>query len=457
MRGWHLPGDIFRSTWTTIHVACAWVPRSVPRVPLCPLGVGGRVSGFAFFSVVFFTAKIFTATFGETSREKRNIMTALLLVGAAVPQELPGMPVFSAGLAGVACYRIPSMIQTPASQGGGLIALAEARRKSCFDGDAREIAARTSVDGGASWGPVRFIVGDGSGNAYTNDTYWVGNPAAVVTASGRLLLMVSRHGPGCVGNCVTGNAITYSDDGGLSWSAPRDITASLGAQGKSRTGPGLALLLQAPSKYAGRILVPASTGTYGDDHVYTSDDGGATWAAPPQPHLAMAGLDEAQLAQLPNGSILILMRHVSEPWKGKAASISDDGGVTWGPVSFVNTLRSPNCQASLATIGNQSLWYSGASSTSHERVALTLRISEDGGLSWPGKLLVDPGPSGYSCLVPAPLANGGGCRSAAGTLGPCGGVLYEAAKEVLRFVRFPLAYKHTSDEPELPRSMLYTI
>lgn len=112
--------------------------------------------------------------------------------------------------------------------------------------------------------------------------------------------------------------------------------------------------------------------------------------------------------------------------------------MTWGPVSFVDTLRSPNCQASLATIG-KSLWYAGANSTSHQRVALTLRNSEDGGRTWPGKLLVDAGPSGYSCLVPAPLATGDGCRSADGTLGPCGGVLYEAANEVLRFVRFPLA------------------
>ena len=43
---------------------------------------------------------------------------------------------------------------------------------------------------------------------------------------------------------VSGNAVTTSKDGGGSWSTPLNVTSSLGAEGKARTGPGLGLLLQ---------------------------------------------------------------------------------------------------------------------------------------------------------------------------------------------------------------------
>ena len=61
------------------------------------------------------------------------------------------------------------------------------------------------------------------------------------------------------------------------------------------------------------------------------------------------------------------------------------------------------------------------------------------GVTWPaalnasGSLVLDHGPCGYSCLVPAPLARGGWAA--------CGGVLYEATGATLRFVRFPLDLK----------------
>ena len=84
------------------------------------------------------------------------------------------------------------------------------------------------------------------------------------------------------------------------------------------------------------------------------------------------------------------------------------------------------------------MYYSGAASTTHQRVQLTIRRSDDSGATWPkslngsGSLVLDHGPSGYSCLVPAPLTKGGHRD------GACGGVLYEAAGGVIRFVHFPL-------------------
>ena len=212
------------------------------------------------------------------------------------------------------------------------------------------------------------------------------------------------------------------------------------------------------------------------------------------------------MAQLPNGSVLLVMRHRAEARRGKAVVIrwrkglemctplgwlqppvylwfdvadltlpllppplrlgSNDGGESWGEIGFEPQLKSPVCQASLATTppslhstgaspshgaaardaaaagatagaaAASVLFYSGPSSTS-AREALAVRRSADGGATWGATHLVDPGPSGYSCLVaPMPLAVG--CDEVGG--GACGGVLYEAAGLVIRFARFPLTF-----------------
>jgi len=309
------------------------------------------------------------------------------------PPALPSSVVFSPGLANVTTYRIPSIVQL----GSRLIAFAEARRGSSSDAAAREIATRTSTDGGATWGEVTFAIGN---HAQGDAACYTGNPAATVAADGSIVLVVALHSPSCGGNCVTGNAVTFSRDGGVSWSAPLEITASLGTEGKSRTGPGLGL--QLPS---GRLLVPASTGTYTADHVYLSDDGGSHWRVANDSALgAGSGLDEAQITPLPNGSLLIMMRHQAETYEGKASAMSHDGGETWGELGRMPYLEGPNCQSSIVTIGG-SVFYSGPDSNSHQRIRMTVRRSDDSAASFPTKLLIDPGDGGYSCLVPGALAD----------------------------------------------------
>ena len=88
------------------------------------------------------------------------------------------LSVFSAGLASISCYRIPSIVQTDK---GTLIAFAEARHGSCSDSNVHEIATRRSTDGGKTWSDVAFAAG--------NSSYFVGNPTAVFTNSGRVMLI----------------------------------------------------------------------------------------------------------------------------------------------------------------------------------------------------------------------------------------------------------------------------
>jgi hypothetical protein len=194
--------------------------------------------------------------------------------------------------------------------------------------------------------------------------------------------------------------------------------------------------------FKGRIIAPVSTGTYTADFVLLSDDDGASWnlatnASNASSVATWLGRDEAQATLLPNGSTLLLMRHVAEPWEGKAAATSTDGGKTWGPAVTpwgrnASDLMSPNCQASITSFGGV-VYYSGSNSSNHNRVRLVVRRSHDSALTWDEGILIDPGFSAYSCLVDAPLQLSTNC-SAAG----CGGVLYEGGGGLLSFVRFPL-------------------
>ena len=115
----------------------------------------------------------------------------------------------------------------------------------------------------------------------------------------------------------------------------------------------------------------------------------------------------------------------------RALSRSEDGGATWSPLAFDDALIEPICQASLIAIPGPGsppavvLVFSNPASTTARR-ALTVRVSRDGGRTWPDHILVDPGPAAYSCLAPLP--------------GGRVGLLYERGKSAhIRFTTIPIA------------------
>jgi len=334
------------------------------------------------------------------------------------PTPLPGSIVFKPELeAGVACYRIPAVMQT---LNGTLLAFAEARYGSCGDGAVREISFRRSTDGGKTWSPAAPAVGSAD--------YLVGNPSAVALADGRAMLIYVKHSAKCEGDCGTGNGLVVSEDDGITWSPPQDLSADFGAASGSLPGPGTALQLEATVGNIGRILVPSHHSAYQRDYVSYSDDGGKTWDTINQ---TFPSMDEAALTQLPNGSVLLNMRHRQSPKLGRAVARSDDGGLHFGSITYDHALISPVCQASIVSF-NGVTFFSNPATTSG-RSHTSIRRSTDNAVSWSSELLVEAGASaGYSCLVKGALIHSAQTER--------GGILYEAPGSTIEFADFPLDF-----------------
>jgi sialidase-1 len=147
-------------------------------------------------------------------------------------------------------------------------------------------------------------------------------------------------------------------------------------------------------------------------HVIYSDDHGATWK---RGGVVGDNTNECQAVELAGGTVLINMRS----YHGKnrrAIARSSDGGETWSEITLDPALIEPVCQASLLRYPrgkkNESvLLFSNPASTKREK--LTIRLSLDGGATWPISRELHAGPAAYSCLTPLP-------RNQVGCLYECG-------------------------------------
>jgi sialidase-1 len=193
--------------------------------------------------------------------------------------------------------------------------------------------------------------------------------------------------------------VCSSKDDGASWSKPVDITADTKAPDWTwyATGPGVGIQLK-----SGRLLIPCdhsvAVTTMRRSHAIYSDDHGATWK---RGGVVGDHTNECQAAELKDGSVLMNMRS----YHGKnrrAVSTSRDGGLTWSAITLDETLVEPVCQASLLALPPRSNTLLFSNPASVKRESLTLRLSRDGGKTWPQALVLHAGPAAYSCLTALP-------------------------------------------------------
>ncbi|MCS6851665.1 MAG: glycoside hydrolase, partial [Gemmataceae bacterium] len=338
--------------------------------------------------------------------------------------------VFVSGTEGYHTFRIPALLASPK---GTLLAFCEGRKTSRADHGDVDLVLKRSHDGGKTWGPLQLVYEEGGTAKIT-----IGNPCPVVDReTGTIWLPFTRDNDDVL--------VTHSRDDGQTWAKPVVITASVKKPGWTwyATGPGIGIQLR-HGAHRGRLLIPCDhrgplegerSATY--SHVIYSDDHGQTWklGGVVAPHT-----NECQVAELSDGTLVINMRNYwgrdgKEPAKGnrRAVALSRDGGLSWTDLRFDATLIEPVCQAGLLGVAgpeNQDwLIFSNPASTT-QRHRLTLRLSRDGGRSWPHERVLEPGPAAYSCLAELP---GGdvGCLYERGSQHPY---------EKITLARFPPAW-----------------
>jgi sialidase-1 len=319
---------------------------------------------------------------------------------------------------GFKSIRIPSVVVT---NKGTILAFAEGRAANA-DQAQNKIILKRSTDNGATWLAVQTVHDDGANS--------LNNPTAIVEReTGRVLLMYQRipghlkehskeTATGYDGANVYRNFLATSDDDGVTWSKPLDITSTTKRPTLATTiasGPGIAIQLEHGAN-KGRIIFPFNEGPFGvwNNYAVYSDDRGATWAMGENvPGALIDGakggkrsqINEVQVAELSDGSVLLNSRQFAGA-KVRKKSISHDGGKTWSSVEDVPELRDPSCMASILrySFGENGaknlLLYSGPDSLKRDNG--TVYASTDDGKTWPVKRVLRKEAFAYSVLTRLP-------------------------------------------------------
>ncbi len=338
------------------------------------------------------------------SRAAVLVLAALLFLaaGSSYGQALYQRDVFTAGEAGYHTFRIPALLVT---KSGRLLAFAEGRKHGRGDSGDIDLVLKSSDDAGRTWRPLRVL--------WDNGANTVGNPAPVLdVATGTVwLLLTTNSGDVKEPEIMRGKGarrvwVLGSLDEGETWSKPREITSSVKRTNWTwyATGPGAGIQLR-----SGRLLVPCDHAVLSPDgrigphlyhsHVVFSDDHGKTW------HLGGSTdslTNECTAAELRDGTICLNMRSYAGLHR-RAVAWSWDGGVSWSPVHHDSILVEPVCQASVCRYrpvvesAGDTLLFANPASTRREK--LTVRLSPDGGRTWPVARTLHAGPAAYSSLA----------------------------------------------------------
>ncbi|MHC4750082.1 MAG: exo-alpha-sialidase [Planctomycetota bacterium] len=353
-----------------------------------------------------------------------GIVTAILLAGmnvlsAATAGEPEQTVVYRSGQNGYHTYRIPALVVTTR---GTILAFCEGRKTGRSDHGDIDLLLKRSTDKGRTWSSQQIVHEEGGSKKVT-----IGNPCAVVDSDTGMVWLTF-----CRNNDLV--FITHSNDDGLTWAKPLEITKDVKDPKWDwyATGPGHGIQLQ-HGPHKGRLVIPCDCGDSkgwgqwdkkGRSLVIYSDDNGKTWQ---RGDITEKSMNECEVVELANGTLLLSMRN----YRGKnqrAFSISHDGGRTWSKPENHEQVYCPTCQSSIhrySVTPKNIILYSGPGGPG--RIGMTIRASYDEGRNWPVSKQLYAGPSAYSDLA---------CL-------PDGDIvcLYEGGKkhsyEWIRFARFP--------------------
>ena len=339
---------------------------------------------------------------------------------------------------GVAAYRIPGLVTT---HSGALVAVYDVRHASARDlqGDI-EIGVSRSMDGGLHWEPMRIAMTMGEFGGLPRTENGVGDPCILLDeTTGDLMIFAAWvHGKG--GKAAWWSAgdgfepadtpqllMVRSQDEGRNWSMPVNLTREVKQQQWLFTfqAPGRGIMmadgtLVVPFQHQEPDRTPEAGIMYSRDH-------GRTWQVSTS---AKTNTTESQVAETGPGRLLLSIR--DNRGTGRAMYETQDMGKTWTPHVADGQLPDPVCMASLLhvsakdnSLGRDILLFANPADPK-DRCNMTLRISYDGGVTWPAAILLDEGEGwGYSCLTMIDSATVG--------------ILYESSQAHITFQAVPLS------------------
>jgi sialidase-1 len=305
---------------------------------------------------------------------------------------------FRSGDGGYHTFRIPALAVT---RGGAVLAFAEGRRKSVSDTGLIEIVLRRSVDGGRTFGASTVVI--------AQEGMTCGNPTPTVdTETGTILLPFCKNpedGPEPLvfeGKASRTAWITRSNDDGLTWETPIDITASAKPANTSwfAFGPGHGTRLA-----SGRLVVPSVHAAIVDRRhsdpcraqVTLSDDGGVTFRV--GGIIDVPTSSECEVVELGPNELYLNARYEAKD-AGRISAWSDDGGESFYDVTIDRAQTDATCQGSMARAVDGRIVLVNALGPRRERLAA--RVSDDRGRHFGEPFLLDERRAAYSDLVALP-------------------------------------------------------
>lgn len=319
-------------------------------------------------------------------------------------------------------YRIPGLATT---NKGTLIGVYDIRYNSGADlQEDVDVGMNRSTDGGQTWEPMKVIMDMGEWGGLPNDQNGIGDPSVLVDRETNTIWVAAvwAHGhpgqrnwwasrPGLAPKSTSQFVLVKSEDDGVTWSEPINITKQIKAKEwyLLLQGPGKGITLKDgtlvfPAQFKDKNEMPHSTIIYSKDH-------GKNWVIGTG---AKSNTTEAQVIELNDGGLMLNMRDNrngsdKSETNGRAVAVTYDFGKTWETHLTSNgALKEPTCMASLIKedfVVNgelKSLVLFSNPNSKLGRHHITIKVSVDDGETWPEKyqLLIDSGGGrGYSCMT----------------------------------------------------------
>lgn len=333
-----------------------------------------------------------------------------------------GVALRRAGDDGVHTYRIASLATTPKRT---LVCVYDMRRRMGRDlQEDIDIGLSRSTDGGQTWAAPKVIMDMGEYGGLPQEQNGCSDPGIVVDRQtgeifcfavwmngkpGKHQWTADGSEPGFEIGKSAQMMLVRSEDDGLTWSRPENLTRRLKQEAwwLLAPAPQQGISLDGPPGQKGTLVMPVQ----GRDAqgvpfatIMTSRDHGRSWSVGKP---AYSQGNECQAAQLGDGSIMLNMRNDRERFR--AVYVTSDLGQTWHPhETNRNTLIEPNCNASLLRVDYrekgqaQHVLLFANPHTQQGRTHHTIQVSFDDGRTWPEKyhLLLDEGRgAGYPSMT----------------------------------------------------------